>query len=143
MSRSRRQPTSKPSPSSKRPTSGGTDTVTGLISGVWQIDTLGTPTSSAGGLFYRTGKQGVDYGLRFADTGIYRDLDNSLSYSSGDQYLGFVLTSGSSNGSSTTWTSGKTGTFVQSAPSSPVYNFYSDSLGGQLIGAVYLTTVPW
>ena len=106
-----------------------------LITGNWEIDTLGTPTTKPGGIFYRTGMKETDKGLRFGEQGLYRDSDSSMTYTPGDTYLGYSVSSAS--------TTGKTGTFSQNSIGSTEFSFFADALGGAKAGNIIFTTSPW
>ena len=119
-----------------KPTQKGTDFAgRDLITGNWEIDTLGTPTTNPGGIFYRTGMKASDKGLRFADNYLYQDSDSSMTYTSGDTYLGNIVSSAS--------TTGKTGTFSQNSIGSAEFSFFADALGGAKAGELIFTANPW
>jgi len=106
-----------------------------IITGKWEIDTLGTLTKPPGGIFYRINQKEADKSLRFGDDVLYRDLDSSMTFTSGDAYLGRTPFSGS--------TTGKTGSFTQNSVGSSEFSFFADALGGAKAGEIVFTTIPW
>ena len=112
------------------------DSVTGIVTGRWEIDTIGDLATGTpgGGRFYRSGF-GSDKDLRFSGNTLYRDNDKSKTYSSGDTLLGESRT--------IVETTGKTGTFAQQAIGSSSFDFFADALGGAIAGTAIFNVSPW
>jgi hypothetical protein len=77
----------------------------------------------------------ADKNIRFGDDIIYRDLDASMTFTTQDKYLGYIVSSAP--------TTGKTGTFTQNSIGSPEYSFFADALEGAKAGYIVLTSNPW
>ena len=120
-------------------TSATKETSSALISGNWEIDTLGDatvfPETPPGGIIYRTNQKEADRNIRFYGSVVYKDLDQSKTYNTGDIKVGIIETAVKSTG--------RTGTFKQQAPGSNQYTFFSDALHGAKAGTSTLTADIW